>query len=93
VLQFRLNLDGTEESGRVPVEEAKQRIIYERKKPVPRESRAEHFKDVPVMETVELIPEKVKADPEAWVRIGEEETFVPRSQKATTLASEAPHSN
>jgi transposase len=74
-LQLRLNFMEVEKEA--PETEAKtQHISYERKKAfVPRESRAEHFKDVPVMETVELIPEHVKADPEAWVRIGEEETF------------------
>jgi transposase len=74
-LQLRLNFKGVEKE-EAKTEAETQHISYERKKAfVPRESRAEHFKDVPVMETVELIPEQVKADPEAWVRIGEEETF------------------
>lgn len=74
-LQLRLNFTGAEKE-EPETEGETQKISYERKKAfVPRESRAEHFKDVPVMETVELIPEHVKADPQAWVRIGEEETF------------------
>jgi len=74
-LQLRLNFPGAEKEASES-ETQTQQISYERKKAfVSRESRAEHFKDVPVKETVELIPEQVKADPEAWVRIGQEETF------------------
>jgi|SRR5580692_4199006 transposase len=52
-------------------------IRYERtvqtreKRPVP----AELFKDVPVTETVELIPAEVQAAPRDYERIGEERTF------------------
>jgi len=52
-------------------------VHYERavqtreKRPVP----AEAFKDLPVVETVELIPAEVKAAPQAYERIGEERTF------------------
>lgn len=52
-------------------------ITYERiaspreKRPIP----AETFKDVPVKETVVIEPEEVKAQPEAFERIGEERTF------------------
>ena len=52
-----------------------QQISYERKKPVQRESKAEHFKNFPVAETQEILPDEVKADPDAYERIGEEETF------------------
>lgn len=44
----------------------------------PREKRTlpvETFKDVPVKETVVIEPEEVKAQPEAFERIGEERTF------------------
>jgi transposase len=52
-------------------------IRYERtvqtreKRPVP----AELFKDIPVTETVELIPAEVQAAPQDYERIGEERTF------------------
>ena len=36
---------------------------------------AEAFKDVPVKETVVIEPEEVKAEPDAYERIGEERTF------------------
>jgi transposase len=40
-----------------------------------RVTRAEAFKHVPVAETVVIEPEEVKAQPEAFERIGEERTF------------------
>jgi len=52
-------------------------ITYERlkasgeKRPIP----AQTFAKLPVKETVEIIPEEVKAAPEAFVKIGEERTF------------------
>jgi len=52
-------------------------IRYERsvstreKRPVP----AEAFKDLPVAETVELVPAEVQAAPQDYERIGEERTF------------------
>ena len=52
-------------------------IRYERtvqtreKRPVP----AELFKDLPVVETVELVPAEVQADPDLYERIGEERSF------------------
>ena len=52
-------------------------VQYERvqkareKRPVP----AETFAHLPVRETVEILPEEVKAEPEAYERIGEEKTF------------------
>lgn len=56
-------------------EGATERISYERKKPAKRCVPAEHFKDLPVNETVEILPEEVKADPQLYQRIGQEETF------------------
>jgi len=52
-------------------------ITYERQKPrrTGREVPAEHFADVPVKETVQLIPAQVDADPQLYERIGQEETF------------------
>lgn len=50
-------------------------ITYERAKPRKRDLPAERFKNLPVLETTELIPDAVKADPEAYERIGEESTF------------------
>ena len=50
-------------------------VSYQRQSPKPRQSPAEQFKDLPVKETVEIVPDEVKADPEMYERIGEEETF------------------
>src|SRR5690606_21555848 len=51
-------------------------ISYERQKPSKaRQAPAEQFKDLPVGETVEIVPEEVKAEPELFERIGQEETF------------------
>jgi transposase len=54
----------------------KQTITYERtvakeKRPLP----AENFARLPVQEVVEIIPEPVRAEPEAYERIGEERSF------------------
>lgn len=54
----------------------KQTITYERtvakeKRPLP----AENFARLPVQEVVEIVPEPVRAEPEAFERIGEERTF------------------
>lgn len=52
-------------------------VQYERrekareKRPVP----AETFAHLPVRETVEILPDEVKAEPEAYEKIGEEKTF------------------
>jgi transposase len=52
-------------------------ITYERKvtakekRPLP----AETFKDLPVAETIEIVPEEVKAQPELYEKISEERTF------------------
>jgi len=72
-LQPRLGLDMPESSASEP---AKQKIAYERSAPkAKRTVPAEHFAKVPVAETVEIVPEEVKADPSLYERIGEEETF------------------
>jgi transposase len=58
-------------------EAPKQTITYERTS-APREKRplaAETFAKLPIKETVEIIPEPVQAEPEAFERIGEERTF------------------
>ncbi len=51
-------------------------ISYQRPSPAkPRPTPAEQFKDLPVDETVEIVPDEVKANPEMFERIGQEETF------------------
>jgi transposase len=60
-----------------PVTPKVETITYERIA-VPKEKRplpAETFKDVPVKETIVIEPDEVKAEPEAYERIGEERTF------------------
>lgn len=54
---------------------ARQQISYERAAPVARVLPAENFADLPVQETIELIPAEVQADPAAYERIGEERSF------------------
>lgn len=73
-LQLRLKL-AEEQCGKESEKAQTEQISYERNKPVCRESKADHFKNVPVVETVEILPDQVKADPDVWERIGEEETF------------------
>ena len=73
-LQVNLPLEGVAEK---PIPAKIQKVSYERlaapreKRPVP----AEAFKNVPVKETIVIEPDEVKADPEAYERIGEERTF------------------
>ena len=56
--------------------EAKPQVVtYERQSPKPRQTAAEQFKNLPVRETVEIVPDEVKAYPEMFERIGQEETF------------------
>ena len=52
-------------------------ITYERAKAAkePRQVPAEAFAHLPVAETVEIVPEAVKQEPELYERIGEERTF------------------
>ncbi len=54
-----------------------QTVTYERRaeKPAPRTPPAEAFAHLPVEETIEVIPDEVKAEPELYERIGEERTF------------------
>ena len=52
-----------------------QQISYERRAATPRVLPAENFADLPVRETIELIPAEVQADPAAYERIGEERSF------------------
>jgi transposase len=70
--QGKLGLEET------PVAEAKRQTVKYERRVVPAEKRplpAEVFKDLPVVETVEIVPEEVKADPEAYEQISEERTF------------------
>ena len=70
--QGKLGLEETPAS-----EPARQTVKYERrvvaaeKRPLP----AEVFKDLPVLETVEIVPDEVKADPLAYEQISVERTF------------------
>jgi len=52
-------------------------VTYERTKAVkePRPVPAETFARLPVVETVEIVPEAVQQEPELYERIGEERTF------------------
>ena len=53
-----------------------QEVSYTRAKPTAqRRCPAERFEKVPVTETVEIVPEEVKADPDLYEQIGAEETF------------------
>lgn len=74
VAQLRLKLAELEEAAAVA---QKQTITYEREKTpkAPRPAPAEAFADLPVVETIEIVPEEVKRDPELYERIGEERTF------------------
>ena len=47
------------------------KVIAKEKRPLP----AETFKDLPVSETIEIVPEEVKAQPELYEKISEERTF------------------
>lgn len=53
------------------------KITVERRLPRPRVivSKEEHFKDLPVEETVVIEPEEVQKDPDLYERIGEERMF------------------
>jgi transposase len=73
-LQTRLKFNEAETQAEVSAA-PKEKISYERAKPTKRDLPAERFKDLPVLETIELIPEVVKADPQMYDRIGEESTF------------------
>jgi transposase len=47
------------------------RVVAAEKRPMP----AEVFKDLPVVETIEIVPEEVKADPLGYEQISVERTF------------------
>jgi transposase len=73
--QRQLPLSGVDDA-RAAVVERTEKIAYERTKPSqPRRTPAETFAHVPVTETVEIVPEVVKRDPDLYERIGEERTF------------------
>jgi transposase len=72
-LQTRLGID---EAAPIETESVKQQVSYERKKAKkPRRSAEEQFEALPVVETVELVPAEVKAEPHRYKQIGEERTF------------------
>ena len=72
-LQTRLGID---EDDAIPEPESKTKITYERSaKKSSRELPAERFGHLPVAKTVEIVPEAVKAEPNLYERIGQEETF------------------
>ena len=54
-----------------------QLVSYERTRSAPAErtTPAAHFAKLPVKETIEIVPEEVKAAPASYERIGEERTF------------------
>ncbi len=70
-LQGQLALGETPTKEVAKVQEVKYERVVREKRPV----SAEVFKDLPVVETVTIEPEEVKAAPELWERIGEEKTF------------------
>lgn len=72
--QLRLQLEELEQL--LAKSEAKT-VTYERTAPKAgkHETPAERFKDLPVEETVIIEPEEVKAEPEAFEKISQEETF------------------
>jgi transposase len=73
--QRQLPLPGVE-GARAAVVEHVEKITYERaKRREPRPTAAETFAHIPVTETVEIVPEAVRQDPELYERIGEERTF------------------
>jgi len=71
----QLSLSGIEAT-KAAIVDRTEKITYERTKTrEPRPTPAEVFAHVPVTETVEIVPEAVKQDPEVYERIGEERTF------------------
>jgi transposase len=72
--QLELMLKGLQEQ-KAALDTQKETISYERSKPSKRKSRQENYENLPVLEEKIIEPEEVKADPDAWQRIGEEETF------------------
>jgi transposase len=74
--QMRFQLEELERLA-AKAEQRVETITYERAKPAkePRSVPAETFAKLPVVETIEIVPEAVKQDPELYERIGEERTF------------------
>lgn len=74
--QLRLKLTELEQLA-AKVERPVETITYERTKGVkaPRPMPAETFAHLPVVETIEIVPEPVKQEPDLYERIGEERTF------------------
>ena len=71
-LQTRLGIDEEASAAEPP----KQQVSYERKKTKkPRPSAEEQFAKLPVLETLELVPAVVQAQPQRYRKIGEERTF------------------
>lgn len=71
-MQAKLGLPETPQA-----EPATRTVSYERRTPAPekRPIPAEVFKDLPVAETIVILPEEVQVEPEAFERISEESTF------------------
>lgn len=72
--QLRLQLEELEKQ---LADAEPQTVSYERKQPKARkhEPPAERFKDLPIEETVIIEPEEVQAEPGAFEKISQEETF------------------
>ena len=72
--QLLLQLDALEKLA-AQAEAPVQKVSYERAAPTPRPPAGEAFAKLPVQETIEIVPAEVKAQPEAYERIGEERFF------------------
>jgi len=72
--QLELMLKGLKEQQEA-LKQEKEVITYERTKPGKRKSREETYQNLPVLEEKVFEPEEVKADPDSYERIGQEETF------------------
>ncbi len=76
-LQLLLKLQGVEAELAAKAEAPRQAVSYERRTPKPekRAAPSELYAKLPVGEVVVIEPAEVKAEPEAFERIGEERTF------------------
>lgn len=72
--QLELMLKGLQEQ-KAALDAPKETISYQRNKPTGRKSREENCENLPVLEERVIEPDEVKADPEAYERISQEETF------------------
>jgi len=72
--QLELMLKGLQEQ-KTALRQEKETITYERNKHAGRKSREETYENLPILEEKIIEPEEVKADPDAYERIGAEETF------------------